>query len=502
MASIEHLKIIKDGGVEWWNNFRQENYDGELVPDLSNAQFIGADFEDADFTYTNLEESNFIRANLTGADFSYSNLEYADFSNANLSGTNFEEANLDGARLDNSEFTCANLYGATLKDASLTETDFEAASIDNTNFQNANLRGANLNGASIEKANLSYTLLSRIQALATSFKGTVLTGACIQDWNINNDTILDDVICDYIYLKEGKKERIPHDSTKIFKPGEFAKYIEKALNTVDLIFTDGIDWRAFFASFQTLQDEYAAENIGVQAIEKKSDGAFIVRVEVPPNADKGEIESRAKQLYEIQLQALEGQYRAELKGLEAHHKDEIIKLRKEHNTQILELAKLAASRPITVEAKVVAEKKDTRIDLRGSKFGGGFAAEGGRQSGGTLNDYSITIGQNIDDIERLIASLRENIQHFPEKQREDAEMELEDLEEDIKNPEKHNPKRLARRLKRIAAIGTAVTALTGGAVTVSDNLNTFTDNITELGEKLEVPIESLKARLEDQLSLD
>ena len=137
----------------------------------------------------------------------------------------------------------------------------------------------------------------------------------------------------------------------------------------------------------------------------------------------------------------------------------------------------------------------SEYNLHNSKFGGGFAAEGSTQSGGTLNDYSIIIEQNTNDINRLISSLRKTIQQFPEEQREDAEMEIDDLEAEIVNPEKQDPKRFGRRLKRLAVIGTTVATLAGGAVKLSENANTFTDNIIELGEKLEAPVQIIKDKL-------
>ncbi len=52
-----------------------------------------------------------------------------------------------------------------------------------------------------------------------------------------------------IYSEEEKKrivsDRRPHAPNKIFAPGEFAQLFQKALETVDLIFSDGIDWQAF-----------------------------------------------------------------------------------------------------------------------------------------------------------------------------------------------------------------------------------------------------------------
>ncbi|MCW5318433.1 hypothetical protein GTQ43_33370 [Nostoc sp. KVJ3] len=55
-------------------------------------------------------------------------------------------------------------------------------------------------------------------------------------------------------MKSNEQERRP--SGRDFVSGEFSKVIQKALNTVDLFFTDGIDWKAFFLAFQELQAQY------------------------------------------------------------------------------------------------------------------------------------------------------------------------------------------------------------------------------------------------------
>ena len=385
--------------------------------------------------------------------------------------------------------------------------------------------------------------------------------------SINSGTNLDDVICDCIYLRPNKRERRPSDPNRNFKPGEFAKLVQKALNTVDLIFSNGIDWQSFLQSFQDLQVEGANGELAIQAIERKTGGAFVVRVEVPPDANKAEIEESFWQKYRPILQAKDEQLALYGQILEDKRKEntkllnivETMAIKEDESlnevqVKILqsiandvsderEISKnLQIKRPLvryylqyfedngfinaygkgyrdlddpileyidcqlTDKGKVAADNpnnlikestmsREVNYNLQNSKFGGGFAAEGGTQLGGTFNDYSITIGQNIDDIECLIASLRETIQQFPEEQREDAEMEIDDLEAEIVNPEKQDPKRFGRRLKRLAAIGTTVATLAGGAVKLSENANTFTDNVVELGEKLEVPVEIIKDRL-------
>jgi hypothetical protein len=78
--------------------------------------------------------------------------------------------------------------------------------------------------------------------------------ACVEDWNINTDTNLKNIKCDYIFLKsswnkEERKytfsERRPHQKDKLFEPGDFEKLVRKSQETVDLIFRNGIDWQAF-----------------------------------------------------------------------------------------------------------------------------------------------------------------------------------------------------------------------------------------------------------------
>ena len=312
----------------------------------------------------------------------------------NFDGQNLRGVNLQGANLTDASFIDTDLSEANLQDANLTEAKLDQAKLNRADLKKAILKDASFIGTDLSEANLSET---------------TFTGACIQDWNINNQTKFDDVICDYIYLKEGQQERLPHDLNRTFKPGEFTKYVEKALNTVDLIFTDGIDWNAFLTSFKELQDKYGKENVGVQAIEKKSSGAFVVRIEVSADANKAEIERQAKQLYETKLHVLEAQYRDELKGLEAHHKDEIISLRKEHNTQILELAKLAASRPITVEARAVAEHQSKNVEVE-MNFQAPVTGAAGKVSG-DMNVYASeqkpTLAEAADEIQKLLKQLEQ-----------------------------------------------------------------------------------------------
>lgn len=99
-------------------------------------------------------------------------------------------------------------------------------------------------------------------------------------------------------MKSNKEERIPYNAKMNFKSGEFEKFITKAQNTVDLIFTNGIDWQAFLQAFLKLKSE-TGDELSIYSIEDKWDSYFVVRVNVPPDADKKELEGALKREYEL-----------------------------------------------------------------------------------------------------------------------------------------------------------------------------------------------------------
>ncbi len=369
---------------------------------LKGSNLSSANLRDAELELANLENANLRGANLRGA-----NLRGANLKGANLSGVDLEQANLgrfilkdakltdanklnafqktsenlsrklfkarklfkpiespklpylkdtnlNNANLGNANLRGANLFGADLQGADLTGANMESINLKDVKMEGVNLRGTHLRGFNLSGADFKYANLSDVNLSGANLQGAILTGVCIEDWNINSNTNLDDVICEYVYLKGRQQERRPADPNRNFEPGEFAKLVEEYIETVDLIFKEGIDWRAFLTSFQDLQVEYEEQNISIQAIEKKSDGAFVIRLNVPPDADdakKAEIESKAKQSYETNLKVLEAKYRAELP---AHDRE--ITLYKERSADMKEIATLLATRPI-VEAKEVTNRK-------------------------------------------------------------------------------------------------------------------------------------------------
>jgi hypothetical protein len=105
------------------------------------------------------------------------------------------------------------------------------------------------------------------------------------------------------------------------------------------------------------------------------------------------------------------------------------------------------------------------------------------QSGsGSVSNFSQNIGQNVDEITRLINSLRDMAQEFPEAEREEALVHLDDLQEDINTPDKRKPQRIKTRLVALFTFATMSAGVLAGAAD-------FSNNVLELSEKLGVSIE-------------
>jgi uncharacterized protein YjbI with pentapeptide repeats len=365
MAKEEQLAILKQG-VEVWNRWREENLD------------IAIDLQEAHLRGINLNSVNLSGANLSGA-----NLREADLNRANLCDTDLRAVN----------FARARLIEANLKNSYLCD---------------AYLGSANLKRASLIEAKLMQTL-----ALYANFNNANLTGACIEDWNINSKTQFSGVICEYIYLKceiecEMEKDewiytdRRPSDPSKIFAPGDFARLVQQTNETIDLIFREGVDWNAFLNSFQNLQTEGNYGELSIQAIEKKHDG-FVIKLETPEDVDKGEIETNFKLKYETELKLLETKYRSQLQA-----KDREIEIYKQQNTDILELAKLASSRPITVETRAMVDqsKSDRIIKIKTQEIHGSAYTEGNTIYHETLQNPSLV--EAAKEIQELLKQLEAN----------------------------------------------------------------------------------------------
>ncbi|MBW4473458.1 MAG: pentapeptide repeat-containing protein [Stenomitos rutilans HA7619-LM2] len=406
-------------------------------------------------------------AAIGGTAFCGADLTQANFTNATLKSTNFnhtkqQPTNLthvcwqDAKKLDRARVGDSILANSTVLKLLVTRDGHNQTYID------ANLRGANLNGVNLNAANLKWTDLSdatlhraelkdanlrEVLAIGTDFTAAYLTGACLEAWNIDSNTKLEDVDCQYVYLLRNQQERRP--SSGDFAPGEFTKLFQEALNTVDLIFRNGVDWKAFVAAFKTVQVDNDGTELTIQSIENKGDGVVVVRVSVQEEADKAKIHSEFNQNYDLALKALEAKYHAELKA-----KDEQITIYREKSADMTEILRLLANRPVTVEVNASAESKamsDSTDKSQSVNIGGnvtGSTINLGAISGSVsnvVNQLPSTPDSAQPGIKELLLELQAAIESdadLPEKGKASALEQVKVLAEVAQDPEQPEKKGL------------------------------------------------------------
>lgn len=430
MANEEHLALLKQG-IEAWNKWRDEN--PEIRPNLNNADLNEADLKNADLRNADLRNTNLVEANLYGADMRWATLTDASLINANLIAvklngasllrTNFQLAKLIKvdfftAHISQTNFHLARLDGANLAGANLIgdvpgqgldvlwKVNIRQATFDKTNLSQANLSGQNISEQNFRETNLNGANLSRIEALGTDFRDSVFTGTCIEDWNINNQTNLNGVICDYVYQKahyqEGKlvfTERRPRNGN--FAPGEFTALFQKAIETVDLIFIDGIDWQAFLQSFQELKKQYG-EKISIQAIEKKSGDAFIIRLEVAPEIDKVALEKQHEELY-IKLSLMQEKITFKDEQL-IYYREQLADERQKNSNFTPIINTLAENQRKSLEViKTMANKNSRTIHTGGGNY---IESNSGTYVEGSFINMSQDLAQAASQIQDLIEQLQ------------------------------------------------------------------------------------------------
>ena len=398
----------------------------------------------------------YYNADLTGANFTKATLKSASFREATLRKTSWQYAQkLDRARLGNS-----TLSNPAVRELLVTRDGYKKSYVD------ANLRGANLNGVDLNEANLKWADLgeatfhhadlreadlSETLVLGADFTGASLTGACLEGWNIDHTTNLEGVDCQYVYLLRNQQERRP--SSGDFAPGEFTKLFQEVLSTVDLIFRNGVDWRAFVTAFQQVQVENEDTRLEIQSIENKGDGVAVVRVSVPPDTNKEKIHSEFNHQYELALKALEARYQAELQAKEG----EISRYR-EDSANMWEVIKLQAKKPIHVQAIAEAKTMNNSNDSSQSVNIGGNATGSTINLGTISGNITNTINQLPDsdpdqpNLKQLLMQLKDAIEtdsDLPDTDKADLLEQVQNLAEAKKTEEPAQKEGLARRAKKM-----------------------------------------------------
>lgn len=264
--------------------------------DLSHTDFTGQDLANLD-----LRAKNFYRTcfrNATGLERSRLDNRYFDLDNPSV-----QQLLTQGTSLEQ-DLSYHNLQGAYLREANLPNstliaTNLTLADLSSSNLINSNLTRANLSGADLSASNLQSCILVRTDLTGTNLTSANLTGACIENWNINNRTNFTGVQCDYIYrqLDDGGKpiDRYPRDRN--FEPGEFTSLYQEVEHVVELIFKEGIHWRAFAFALQKLQIDDEGMGLQLRGIEKRGD-LWVVKITHDPAVPSDRVEQKLEAAYE------------------------------------------------------------------------------------------------------------------------------------------------------------------------------------------------------------
>ena len=324
------------------------------------------------------------------------------------------------------------------------------------NLKDANISQATFQGACLEGANLTFT-----QAVSTNFTSAQMTGACVEAWNIESTTKLDNVDCRFVYLLEYPKpetdDRERRPSSGDFQPGEFTKLFEEVLNTVDLIFRNGIDWKAFVTALKKVQVENEDTELAIQSIENKGDGVVVVKVGVSDGADKEKIHSDFTQSYQLALQAVEEKYKAQLQA-----KDEQIVIYRQQSGDMKEIISLLANKPINVKVDNKVENKNMTNSNDASR---NFRNDGTLTNSGTINlgEISGTVTNTINElpkssepekpgIKELLTQLQTTIEadkNLSEEDKAEALEQVKALAEAGKNPKEGAMQKSAKTAMKI-----------------------------------------------------
>ncbi|MEE4356657.1 MAG: DUF2169 domain-containing protein, partial [Desulfococcaceae bacterium] len=187
--------------------------------------FLESEFENADFTGSDLKKNNFIDADISGCCFAECDLTECNFLNPKMEGAVFDRAVLrsvnfikaegrncsfietsmknvrfvGGCDLSDSVFTAAGADEANFRDCQLDNADFTEAFLHKSDFGGSGLVRAKFIRAEavqaqFSKANLVYADLHRINLMEGSMLKTRLSGAKLTQTNLYSVSFIGSII--------------------------------------------------------------------------------------------------------------------------------------------------------------------------------------------------------------------------------------------------------------------------------------------------------------------
>ncbi|MFE4108684.1 pentapeptide repeat-containing protein [Almyronema epifaneia] len=237
-------------------------------------------------------------ADLTGTNFTQARLKSANFRKTTITHTYWKDAKqlhlarsgdtyLANPKIRQLVVTC-NGQGQNFDGLDLTGVNLQGA-----NLQDASFIGANLNQSNLRDADLSRAILKQVQLDEADLTGAILTGACIEDWGMTSTTKLENVQCDYVYMRLPTLEkrnplRKPDDERKNFSEGEFADFIKPYFDTLDLYHRQDVDPRSISIALKNLAENHPDADLQFVALEWRGSGLNI-RYTTASDVDKSEL---------------------------------------------------------------------------------------------------------------------------------------------------------------------------------------------------------------------
>ncbi|MEQ8540294.1 MAG: pentapeptide repeat-containing protein [Coleofasciculus sp. D1-CHI-01] len=410
--------------------------------------------------------TSFRHADLTDANFTSATLKSIDLRQATLTHTCFHQTQ----KLDLVRPGITYIKDAQVRQLLITRQG-QAQNFDRQNLRGVNLQGANLAdasfiGADLSQANLQDTDLSRAKLVQTqldytNLTGATLTGACIEDWGITPETQLNEIQCDYIFMRlvdslDPNPHRKPDDWNKNFEDGEFADFIAPMVQTLDLYHNQVDDPRLIAIAFQQLTETHPDAELDIVSIEKrgKHRDKVLIRAETSPQANLSELHHDYFTTYN-DLQALSP---AALQQLLAE-KDGQVKM-------LTSLVEAAIQRP-SISAQTYNNKGGTMSESKGnisitsgdgSKISG-LAGAGESITGSAIGEISGTVSVAINElpespepdkpgIKELLAQLQAAIEaesNLDEEDKAEALEQVKMLADAGKNPQEKGNQKMAKR---------------------------------------------------------
>lgn len=274
------------------------------------TSFKGANLTDSNFTRASLKHTDLTRANLTRTFWRHAKaLNYALVTGSYLDSPKIQKLVVEGKTEDgNKNFEHQNLQGLNLQSGNLQEISFMGSNLSKANLRNADLLNANLKQTQLYGA---YLTAAR------------LTGACIEDWGISPETLLEEIKCDYVFMRQTTKDkndpwRKPDNWGDIFQEGDFSDFIAPIITTLDaynprkrdlseldrtfkpldFYHYGGIDPKAVVIAIKQLQEEYPEANLEIVALYGPGKNKIRIEAKVSDEADASNLNAEYQAKYQ------------------------------------------------------------------------------------------------------------------------------------------------------------------------------------------------------------